>query len=71
MKEAPANKLFYGVDSIRFVWAFIVMLSHFDNLYAIALKQSSHAILRGAVFSLKTPGHKLARHTNSNFYVRA
>ena len=48
MKAAPKNKWFYGVDSIRFVLAFIVTLSHFDNVYAIALKQSSHTILLSA-----------------------
>lgn len=46
MKAAPANKWFYGVDSIRFVLAFIVMLSHFDNVYATALKHSPHLLLR-------------------------
>ncbi|RFZ82244.1 acyltransferase [Mucilaginibacter terrenus] len=32
---------FYGVDSIRFVLAFIVMLSHFDNVWAESLKNSA------------------------------
>ena len=53
MKAAPANKWFYGVDSIRLIMAFIVMLSHFDNVYAIALKHAAHPVLRdvGYIFS--------------------
>jgi len=50
MKSNLPNKWFYGVDSIRFVLAFIVMLSHFDNVYATALKHSSHLLLRYAGF---------------------
>jgi peptidoglycan/LPS O-acetylase OafA/YrhL len=34
-------KWFYGVDSIRFILAFVVMLSHFDNVYAWSLKTSA------------------------------
>ena len=47
-----ANKWFYGVDSIRFILAFIVMLSHFDNVYATALKHASHSLLRDAGYFL-------------------
>lgn len=47
-KSKGANKWFYGVDSVRFVLAFIVMLSHFDNVYATALKHSSHSLVRDA-----------------------
>lgn len=43
---------FYGVDSIRFILALIVMLSHFDNVYAAALKHSSHSLLRNAGYFL-------------------
>ena len=46
MNSKVANKWFYGVDSLRFILAFIVMLSHFNNLYIIALKHSSHVIFR-------------------------
>ncbi|HWZ02115.1 MAG TPA: acyltransferase family protein [Mucilaginibacter sp.] len=46
------TKWFYGVDSIRFVLAFIVMLSHFDNVYATALKHSAHSIFRDAGYFL-------------------
>ncbi len=52
MKNTTANKWFYGVDSIRFALAFIVMLSHFDNLYAAALKHSSHLLARYAGYFL-------------------
>ncbi|HZY39065.1 MAG TPA: acyltransferase [Mucilaginibacter sp.] len=52
MKSNGSNKWFYGVDSIRFVLAFIVMLSHFDNVYATALKHSAHAIVRDAGYFL-------------------
>jgi peptidoglycan/LPS O-acetylase OafA/YrhL len=52
MKTGSSNKWFYGVDSIRFVLAFIVMLSHFGNVYATALKQSSHALFRDAGYFL-------------------
>jgi peptidoglycan/LPS O-acetylase OafA/YrhL len=52
MKVTPANKWFYGVDSIRFVLAFIVMLSHFDNVYATALKHSGHSLVRDAGYFL-------------------
>jgi len=54
-QQATGNtktKWFYGVDSIRFVLAFIVMLSHFDNVYATALKQSTHSIFRDAGYFL-------------------
>src|SRR5258708_38740035 len=47
-----SNKWFYGVDSIRFVLAFIVMLSHFDNVYATALNNASHSLLRDAGYFL-------------------
>jgi peptidoglycan/LPS O-acetylase OafA/YrhL len=46
MKSGTQTKWFFGVDSLRFVLAFIVMLSHSDMVYATALKHSSHAILR-------------------------
>jgi peptidoglycan/LPS O-acetylase OafA/YrhL len=52
MKSSPASKWFYGVDSIRFILAFIVMLSHFDNVYATALKHSSHLFLKYCGFFL-------------------
>jgi peptidoglycan/LPS O-acetylase OafA/YrhL len=52
MKSNSANKWFYGIDSIRFVLAFIVMLSHLDNVYASALKHSTHALLRYAGYFL-------------------
>ena len=45
-KSNSKTKWFYGVDSIRFVLAFIVMLSHFDNVYATALKHSPHLLFR-------------------------
>ena len=47
-KSNGSNKWFYGVDSIRFVLAFIVMLSHFQNVYVDATKYSIHPIVRGA-----------------------
>lgn len=40
-QKSPA-KWFYGVDSIRFVLALLVMLSHFDNVYADSLKHSAY-----------------------------
>jgi peptidoglycan/LPS O-acetylase OafA/YrhL len=46
MKKDQKNNWFYGIDSIRFILAFIVMLSHFDNVYATALKHSSNSLLR-------------------------
>jgi len=46
MKTNQKNKWFYGVDSLRFILAFIVMLSHFDNVYAAALKHSPHLLLK-------------------------
>ena len=46
MKINQANKWFYGVDSIRFVLAFIVLLSHSDLVYATVLKHSTNALLR-------------------------
>jgi len=46
MKDSLKNKWFYGVDSIRFILAFIVMLSHFNNVYAVALKHSPHLLLK-------------------------
>ena len=52
MKINSTNKWFYGVDSIRFILAFIVMLSHLDNVYAIALKHSPHALFRYAGYFL-------------------
>jgi peptidoglycan/LPS O-acetylase OafA/YrhL len=52
MKINLKNKWFFGVDSIRFILAFIVMLSHFDNVYATALKHSSHSILRDTGYFL-------------------
>jgi len=52
MKSNSKNNWFYGVDSIRFILAFLVMLSHFDNVYANALKHSSHAISRYAGYFL-------------------
>jgi peptidoglycan/LPS O-acetylase OafA/YrhL len=41
MQEQQSKKWFYGVDSIRFILALIVMLSHFDNAYANSLKHSA------------------------------
>ncbi|MBC7400096.1 MAG: acyltransferase [Mucilaginibacter sp.] len=41
MQQKHGHNWFSGVDSIRFVLAFIVMLSHFDNVYAEALKRSA------------------------------
>lgn len=46
MQNKLANRWFYGVDSIRFILAVIVVLRHFDNVYAIALKNSAHSVLR-------------------------
>jgi peptidoglycan/LPS O-acetylase OafA/YrhL len=40
MSQKPLTKWFYGVDSIRFILALLVMLSHFDNVYAEGLKHS-------------------------------
>src|SRR6201996_2270593 len=51
-KNKGSEKWFYGVDSIRFVLAFVVMLSHFDNVYASALKQSTHSIFRNCGYIL-------------------
>ncbi len=48
MKEKPANNWFYGVNSIRFILALVVMLSHFDNVYSTALKSSTHSFLKYA-----------------------
>jgi len=42
MPQKLASRWFYGVDSIRFILAFLVMLSHFDNLYADNLKHSAY-----------------------------
>jgi peptidoglycan/LPS O-acetylase OafA/YrhL len=42
MQRNKTNNWFYGIDSIRFILAFIVMLSHFDNVYATSLKGSVH-----------------------------
>ena len=52
MQIKPKTKWFYGVNSIRFILAFIVMLSHFENVYANALKHSSHPLLRNAGYFL-------------------
>jgi len=46
--KSGSNKWFYGVDSIRFVLAFIVMLSHYQNVYVDATKYSVHPIVRAA-----------------------
>lgn len=46
MPEKQIKNWFYGVDSIRFILAFIVMLSHFDNVYANSLKDSAHLPLK-------------------------
>src|SRR5579862_5686862 len=51
-KADTKTRWFYGVDSIRFVLAFIVMLSHFDNVYADALKHSPNILLQYAGFFL-------------------
>ena len=51
-KNKGSEKWFYGVNSIRFVLAFVVMLSHFDNVYATALKQSTHSIFRNCGYIL-------------------
>ena len=40
------DKWFYGVDSIRFILAFIVLISHSHLIYATVLKQSTHPLLR-------------------------
>jgi peptidoglycan/LPS O-acetylase OafA/YrhL len=40
MHQKMPTKWFYGVDSIRFILALLVMLSHFDNVYANSLKHS-------------------------------
>ncbi|MES2428788.1 MAG: acyltransferase [Bacteroidota bacterium] len=40
MYQKPPAKWFYGVDSIRFILALLVMLSHFDNVCADSLKHS-------------------------------
>ena len=52
MEIKPVNKWFGGVDSIRFVLAVMVVFSHFDNVYATALKHSSHSLLRNAGYFL-------------------
>lgn len=39
--QSKQTKWFYEVDSIRFILAFVVMLSHFDNVYADSLKHST------------------------------
>ncbi len=49
MEHKQQAKWFYGVDSIRFILAFVVMLSHFDNVYALSLKTS--ALLPVKVFA--------------------
>jgi peptidoglycan/LPS O-acetylase OafA/YrhL len=46
INQQQPGKWFYGVDSIRFILALIVMLSHFDNKYADSLKVSSHLYLK-------------------------
>ena len=46
MKFNPQSKWFNGVDSLRFVLAFIVMLSHSDVVYATAMKHSNHLITK-------------------------
>ncbi|GGH15233.1 acyltransferase family protein [Mucilaginibacter phyllosphaerae] len=53
MQQQRPQKWFYGVDSIRFILALVVMLSHFDNVYAVALKSS-------ALLPVKTAGVFLA-----------
>src|ERR1700730_5627895 len=46
MKNNQAAKWFYGVNSLRFVLAFMVLLSHSDIVYATILKHSPHLIFR-------------------------
>ena len=46
MQSQQPRKWFYGVDSIRFILASIVMLSHFDNVYSMALKSSAFLPLK-------------------------
>jgi peptidoglycan/LPS O-acetylase OafA/YrhL len=53
MPEKQSKNWYYGIDSIRFVLACMVLLSHFDNVYANILK---HSLL----LPLKTMGVFLA-----------
>src|ERR1700761_1676649 len=46
MLQKQPNNWFYGVDSIRFILAFIVLLSHFDNVYANSLKGAASSQLK-------------------------
>ncbi|HEY4324130.1 MAG TPA: acyltransferase family protein [Mucilaginibacter sp.] len=46
MKIRPSTKWFYGVDSLRFILAFLVLLSHSDLVYATVLKQSPQPLIR-------------------------
>src|ERR1700710_807880 len=46
MNANVKTKWFSGVDSIRFVLAFFVLMSHSDLIYATVLKNSPHSILR-------------------------
>src|SRR5258707_15737076 len=46
MKNNQGAKWFYGVNSIRFVLAFKVLLSHSNIIYATVLKHSPHLPFR-------------------------
>lgn len=46
MKTNLTAKWFYGVDSLRFILAFLVLLSHSDLVYATVLKHSTYSLLR-------------------------
>jgi peptidoglycan/LPS O-acetylase OafA/YrhL len=54
MFEAPAEqsvnktRWFYGVNSLRFILAFIVMLSHYSDVYVNKMKYSGYPLLRAS-----------------------
>jgi len=45
-RKASKAKWFYGVNSLRFILAFIVMLSHFSDVYVNEMKYSGYNVLR-------------------------
>ncbi|WP_158992204.1 acyltransferase [Mucilaginibacter sp. L196] len=50
MTGIKRHKWFGGVDSLRFILAFIVLLSHFDNVYSTLLINSSNKLLQAIGF---------------------
>ncbi|WP_374951542.1 acyltransferase family protein [Mucilaginibacter sp.] len=46
MQDRHTRKWFYGIDSLRFILALLVMLYHFQNVYALSLKKSVYLPLK-------------------------